>query len=79
VLHEGEVPVPTGRIRVDREGRVVDRDGNRHPHRFSLGIHTTARAPAFARPHTNSPALRANDACARAMLCAIREIEKETS
>ena len=31
------------------------------------------RAPAFARPHTNSPALRANDSCARAMLCAIRE------
>jgi uncharacterized NAD(P)/FAD-binding protein YdhS len=76
VLFEGEVPVPTGRIRVDRDGRLIDREGNRHPSRFSLGIHTTARAPAFARPHTNSPALRANDACARAMLCAIREKEQ---
>ncbi|MEN3274195.1 MAG: hypothetical protein V7636_2956, partial [Actinomycetota bacterium] len=76
VLFEGEVPVPTGRIRVDREGRVIDRGGNRHPSRFSLGIHTTARAPAFARPRTNSPALRANDACARAMLCAIQERKK---
>jgi uncharacterized NAD(P)/FAD-binding protein YdhS len=73
VLREGEAPVPTGRIRVDRSGRVIDRDGNRHPQRFSLGIHTTARAPAFARPHTSSPALRANDACARAMLCVIEE------
>ena len=76
VLYEGELPVPTGRIRVDRDGRTIDREGNRHPSRFSLGIHTTARAPAFARPHTNAPALRANDACARAMLCAIREKER---
>jgi hypothetical protein len=76
VLFEGEVPVPTGRVRVDRDGRLIERDGTRHPHRFSLGIHTTARAPAFARPHTNAPALRANDACARAMLCAIHEKEQ---
>jgi uncharacterized NAD(P)/FAD-binding protein YdhS len=73
VLFEGDEPVPTGRIRVDRDGRLIDATGERHPRRFSLGIHTTARAPAFARPHTNSPALRANDACARAMLCAITE------
>jgi hypothetical protein len=66
--------VPTGRIRVDGEGRLIDREGNRHPRRFSLGIHTTSRAPAFARPRTNAPALRANDACARAVLCALTEV-----
>jgi hypothetical protein len=73
VLLDGEDRVPTGRVRVDREGRLIDREGNRHPRRFSLGIHTTSRAPAFARPRTGSPALRANDACARALLCAITE------
>jgi hypothetical protein len=66
--------VPTGRIRVDGEGRLVDREGHRHPRRFSLGIHTVSRAPAFARPRTNAPALRANDACARAVLCALTEV-----
>lgn len=75
VLREPDgTDVPTGRIRVDGEGRLVDREGNRHPRRFSLGIHTVSRAPAFARPRTNAPALRANDACARAVLCAIADL-----
>jgi hypothetical protein len=75
VLREADgSPVPTGRVRVDGEGRLVDREGTRQPRRFSLGIHTVSRAPAFARPRTNSPALRANDACARALLCAIGEL-----
>jgi uncharacterized NAD(P)/FAD-binding protein YdhS len=73
VLRDGDDLVPTGRIRVDGEGRLIDRDGNRHARRFSLGIQTTSRTPAFARPHTNAPALRGNDACARAVLCAITE------
>lgn len=75
VLREADgTLVPTGRVRVDGQGRLIDREGNRHPRRFSLGIHTTSRAPAFARPRTNAPALRANDACARAVLCALTEV-----
>lgn len=60
---------PTGMIRVDaRDGRVVDFAGQRHRARFALGPHTSSKAPAFARPHTNAPVFRANDASARALL-----------
>ena len=55
----------TGQIQVNPHNGAL---AGPHPHRFALGPHTNAKAPAFARPHTNAPALRANDACARALL-----------
>jgi uncharacterized NAD(P)/FAD-binding protein YdhS len=51
------------------EGRVVDAAGQTHPRRFALGPYTTTRtAAAFARPGTNAPAFRYNDAAARSVL-----------
>jgi hypothetical protein len=59
----------TGQIRVDHaDQRVVAEGGASNPRRFALGPHSTSRAPAFSRPHTNSIALRHNDICARAIL-----------
>ncbi|MEV5596868.1 FAD/NAD(P)-binding protein [Streptomyces sp. NPDC052496] len=56
------------------DGRVLDRSGQPHPRRFALGPHTDARASgAFARPRTNAPAFRQNDATARALLRFLRE------
>jgi uncharacterized NAD(P)/FAD-binding protein YdhS len=69
--HDGSMHA-TGRIRVDAlSGSLIDAKGERHPRRFALGQHTVARAPAFARPNTNAPALRANDHCARELLKSI--------
>jgi hypothetical protein len=65
-------PVTTGQIRVSYpDQRVLDRDGMPHPRLFAVGPHSTSKAPAFVRPHTNALALRHNDACARAVLNAI--------
>ena len=65
-------PVTTGQIRVSYpDQRVLDRDGMAHPRLFAVGPHSTSKAPAFVRPHTNALALRHNDACARAVLDAI--------
>ncbi|MCC2276279.1 FAD/NAD(P)-binding protein [Streptomyces sp. ET3-23] len=50
------------------DGRVMGQDGRPHPRRFALGPHTTARAPAFARPRSGSAGFRQNDAVARAVL-----------
>jgi hypothetical protein len=60
----------TGLIRVSGvDGRLRDAHGRTHPRRFALGPFTTVRtAAAFARPGTNAPAFRANDATARAVL-----------
>ncbi|MER6364529.1 FAD/NAD(P)-binding protein [Kitasatospora sp. NPDC001527] len=47
-------------------------DGGAHPRRTALGPHTSLRAAAaFARPRTDSPGFRQNDAAARALLCAL--------
>ena len=65
--------VATGQIRVTfSDHRVITADGRIHPRRFALGAHSTAKAPAFARPRTNALALRHNDACARAVLASLR-------
>jgi hypothetical protein len=61
-------PLPTGRLKVDREFRVVDRDGRPHRRRLAIGAYATMRSPAFARPRTNAPGFRHNDTIARAML-----------
>jgi hypothetical protein len=51
------------------DGRLVAADGGTHRRRFALGPFTTVRtAAAFARPRTNAPAFRYNDATARAVL-----------
>ncbi|MFG1664880.1 FAD/NAD(P)-binding protein [Streptomyces sp. Y7] len=56
------------------DGRVVDPSlGGGHPRRIALGAPTNGRAvAAFARPHTNAPAFRQNDAIARTLLRALR-------
>ena len=52
--------------------RVVRADGTDHPHRHALGVFTSRPAAgAFARPRTNAPAFRQNDAVARAILTSI--------
>ncbi|MFE0461321.1 FAD/NAD(P)-binding protein [Kitasatospora sp. NPDC058965] len=56
------------------DGRLLDPSlgGAPHPRRRALGPHTTGRAQAaFARPGTNAPAFRQNDAAARAILLAL--------
>lgn len=56
------------------DSRVLDPalDGEPHPRRTALGPHTSMRADAaFARPRTNSPGFRQNDAAARALLSAL--------
>lgn len=52
------------------DGRLVDGVARRtHRRRFALGPFTTVRtAAAFARPNTNAPSFRYNDAAARAVL-----------
>ncbi|PBC77822.1 FAD-NAD(P)-binding protein [Streptomyces sp. TLI_235] len=61
----------SGLIEVAPDGRIVDPalDGTPHPRRLALGPHTNARSyAAFARPRTDAPAFRQNDATARALL-----------
>jgi uncharacterized NAD(P)/FAD-binding protein YdhS/ribosomal protein S18 acetylase RimI-like enzyme len=63
----------TGRLKVDRQFRVVDRDGRPHERRLAIGAYATMRSPAFARPRTNAPGFRHNDTIARAMLRQMNE------
>lgn len=52
--------------------------GRTHPRRIALGAPTNSRAvAAFARPRTNAPAFRQNDAVARALLRTLRGAEAE--
>ncbi|MFI2374771.1 FAD/NAD(P)-binding protein [Streptomyces sp. NPDC018964] len=55
------------------DGRLVDPAlGGPHPRRVALGAPTNSRAvAAFARPRTDSPGFRQNDAVARALLRAL--------
>ncbi|MFJ9948002.1 FAD/NAD(P)-binding protein [Kitasatospora sp. NPDC091207] len=56
------------------DSRVLDPalSGGPHPRRTALGPHTSLRAAAaFARPRTDSPGFRQNDAAARAILRAL--------
>ncbi|MGW1612067.1 FAD/NAD(P)-binding protein [Streptomyces sp. NPDC002285] len=55
------------------DGHVLDPSlGGTHPRRIALGAPTNSRAvAAFARPRTDAPAFRQNDAVARALLCAL--------
>jgi hypothetical protein len=58
----------TGQLRVDRSQRLVRADGSSAPRRFALGMHTTVKAAAFARPCSNAPVHRLNDQVARTLL-----------
>ncbi|MEW2544196.1 FAD/NAD(P)-binding protein [Streptomyces sp. NPDC047002] len=60
----------SGRLAVAPDGHVIDPSlGGPHPRRIALGHHTGGRAvAAFARPGTNAPAFRQNDAVARDLL-----------
>ena len=56
----------TGRLHVDADQRVVDATGQAQERLFALGFWTSgAQVAAFARPHTNAPFFRQNDALAR--------------
>ncbi|MEY9939524.1 FAD/NAD(P)-binding protein [Streptacidiphilus sp. MAP5-3] len=58
-----------------QNGAIVDATGRPHPRRIALGAHTSARAvAAFARPRSNSPAFRQNDAAARALFGAVARL-----
>jgi hypothetical protein len=60
----------SGRLAVAPDGHVLDPSlGGPHPRRLALGHHTSGRAvAAFARPGTNAPAFRQNDAVVRRLL-----------
>ncbi|GGT97582.1 FAD/NAD(P)-binding protein [Streptomyces coeruleorubidus] len=63
------------------EGHLVDPSlGSPHPRRIALGAPTNSRAvAAFARPRTNAPAFRQNDAVARVLLRALSTTEAGTA
>ncbi len=65
----------TGLIKASEvDGRLIDPVRGPHRRRFALGPFTTVRtAAAFARPRTNAPAFRYNDATARAVLRLLAE------
>ncbi|MDF3290427.1 FAD/NAD(P)-binding protein [Streptomyces silvisoli] len=75
MLRDGDHLLPTGLLAVDpADARLIGRDGRPHPRRLALGPHTNGRAyAAFARPRTNAPAFRQNDATARAVLAFLGE------
>ncbi|WP_069868816.1 FAD/NAD(P)-binding protein [Streptomyces malaysiensis] len=81
-LHrDGAAATPAGLLAVSpADARILDRGGCPHPRRFALGPHTDARASgAFARPGTNAPAFRQNDATARALLRCLRDLSCRAS
>jgi uncharacterized NAD(P)/FAD-binding protein YdhS len=56
----------TGRLHVDAEQRVVSATGLPQDRLFAVGFWTSgAQVAAFARPRTNAPFFRQNDALAR--------------
>jgi uncharacterized NAD(P)/FAD-binding protein YdhS len=72
ILVEGSDSLPTGLLRIAPDGRMLTASGTPHPRRYGLGHYSTERAvAAFARPRTNAPAFRQNDATARALLAAL--------
>ncbi|KWX02138.1 hypothetical protein LI90_3179 [Carbonactinospora thermoautotrophica] len=74
ILVDGGFVHNTGLLRVGADGRILDRHDRPHPRRFAVGPYTTNRSGAgFARPGTNAPAFRQNDAIARAVLRFLRE------
>ena len=61
-------PRGTGRLAVDVDQRVVDATGLPQDRLFAVGFWTSgAQVAAFARPRTNAPFFRQNDALARSL------------
>ncbi|MFD8702961.1 FAD/NAD(P)-binding protein [Kitasatospora sp. NPDC059648] len=75
VVSDPEHTHRSGLVTIDpADSRLIDPalGGSPHPRRTALGPHTSLRsAAAFARPRTNAPAFRQNDAAARALLRAL--------
>ncbi|MER7668729.1 FAD/NAD(P)-binding protein [Kitasatospora sp. NPDC096128] len=75
VVSDEEHTHRSGLVTIDpADSRLIDPalGGAPHPRRTALGPHTSLRAAAaFARPRTNSPGFRQNDAAARALLRAL--------
>jgi hypothetical protein len=69
-LVEGDWCARTGKVEVvGSDLRVVRADGSRHRTLHAVGAFTSRPAAgAFARPNTNAPAFRQNDAVARSVL-----------
>jgi uncharacterized NAD(P)/FAD-binding protein YdhS len=63
----------TGKVMVaGADLRIVRSSGDAHPHRHGLGVFTSRpAASALARPNTNAPAFRQNDAVARSILASL--------
>jgi uncharacterized NAD(P)/FAD-binding protein YdhS len=67
----GEV-LGTGRLSVDPDQRVVGANGQVQDRLFAVGFWTSgAQVAAFARPRTNAPFFRQNDALARRLWQAV--------
>ncbi|MFG3223487.1 FAD/NAD(P)-binding protein [Kitasatospora sp. NPDC048194] len=75
VVSDGEHTHRSGLVTIaPADSRLLDPalGGAPHPRRTALGPHTSLRsAAAFARPRTDAPAFRQNDATARALLRAL--------
>ena len=70
IVTDGDWSTNTGKVVVATKAlRMVDAAGGNHPRRHGLGNFTSRPAAgAFARPRTNAPAFRQNDAVAREVL-----------
>ncbi len=66
----------TGKVVVGGHSmRLVGADGAPHPRRHALGVFTSRPAAgAFARPNTNAPIFRQNDAVARSILSTLADL-----
>jgi uncharacterized NAD(P)/FAD-binding protein YdhS len=64
--------IATGRLHVDPEQRVVSATGQPQDRLYAVGFWTSgAQVAAFARPRTNAPFFRQNDALARRLWQAV--------
>ncbi|MFI7484054.1 FAD/NAD(P)-binding protein [Kocuria sp. M1R5S2] len=71
---EDGASVSTGKLVVDHDYRVVDRDGAAHRAVFAIGAFTSSwTAGAFARPRANSGPFRESDALARTVLAVLAQ------
>src|SRR5829696_4692819 len=69
VVTDGDWSANTGKLLTDPALHVVTSSGSPHPRRFAVGTFTNRPAAgAFARPRTNAPSFRQNDALARTVL-----------
>lgn len=76
VVVDGDWSANTGKVVVTGDDlRLAGADGTGHPRRHALGVFTNRPAAgAFARPRTNAPAFRQNDAVARSLLTTLAAV-----